>query len=482
MIMAKKRGFSVKCKILSFKNKILVLALAFSSNLVFVTNVFSGKDGDEALQELYQTHCSYEGMLKTKDGGKVSDRWTEEFKMLTEPHDHPNFIAINNKLATFSIFPHRVIEDCPKLKAYLSALANYSTENKNLSKDLRYAIEFIYRIRVKGEIYRQLESNSSNTNSMEGQKLIKEISKQQEMDYLWVPCNEGLVDKRVAALYVQDGVLYAKTDNGVLKSENNGDNWITLNGDLPQNSQIANTIFTSGNKLYVGTNTGEIFERVNSKEKWKRIDLILPKESVDVICKVNDTWYAGHIHGLLKSNNYGKNWVDISGELTGYDAWLESYKMVVTIYSFKEILYIGTRSGIFTSIDGEHMSNHKLRYDSINAIVSIGDTIYIGSDGGVFKSVDLGENWVAVNHGLTTTNIDVLRVINNTLYAGTFAAGIFKSEDGGENWIDISDKTIANTDEHSYAGLRDLCLSNGVLYAGTDNGVFKLIQKPKESL
>ena len=68
-------------------------------------------------------------------------------------------------------------------------------------------------------------------------------------------------------------------------------------------------------------------------------------------------------------------------------------------------------------------------------------TLYAGThDGGVFKSTNGGENWSAVNTGLTNTDVHTLAIdpaTPTTLYAGTFG-GVFKSTNGGGNWSAVN--------------------------------------------
>ena len=69
-------------------------------------------------------------------------------------------------------------------------------------------------------------------------------------------------------------------------------------------------------------------------------------------------------------------------------------------------------------------------------------TLYAGtSGGGIFKSTDGSGNWVAVNTGLTDTNVRAIAIDPITptiLYAGTNNGGVFKSTDGGSNWVTVN--------------------------------------------
>ena len=63
---------------------------------------------------------------------------------------------------------------------------------------------------------------------------------------------------------------------------------------------------------------------------------------------------------------------------------------------------------------------------------------------GVFHSTDNGENWTAINNGLTSNQINSLIVIGSNIYAGTWGGGVFRSTDEGANWNAINNGLTAN--------------------------------------
>lgn len=84
-----------------------------------------------------QNYCAFNGILKDES------RWIEEFKMLEEPSDHPNFQKMNDVLSIFMILPQHLVESCPKLKIYLAALTKYHAQNANIVKEVKVALGYI---------------------------------------------------------------------------------------------------------------------------------------------------------------------------------------------------------------------------------------------------------------------------------------------------------------------------------------------------
>ena len=93
----------------------------------------AGRFGDR----LMKNYCDFNGMLKDKN------RWIEEFRMLEEPRDHPNFEAMTDKLGVLMTLPKDIIKKCPRLKDYLTELVKYNANNEKIKKEISRAIEFI---------------------------------------------------------------------------------------------------------------------------------------------------------------------------------------------------------------------------------------------------------------------------------------------------------------------------------------------------
>jgi len=89
--------------------------------------------------------------------------------------------------------------------------------------------------------------------------------------------------------------------------------------------------------------------------------------------------------------------------------------------------------------------------------------------GGVFRSMDNGNNWTAVNTGLTNTDISSLAINSSGhIFAGN-RSGVFRSVNNGDNWS-LVNTGLKNAGTSSFA----INNSNGNIFAGSaDSGVFR---------
>ncbi|MFY9550144.1 MAG: hypothetical protein WAU32_03255 [Thermoanaerobaculia bacterium] len=103
------------------------------------------------------------------------------------------------------------------------------------------------------------------------------------------------------------------------------------------------------------------------------------------------------------------------------------------------------------------------------------ETVYAATEAGVFKTVDGGTHWARSSVGLPLSPITALVAdpsLPSTLYALAWLGGIFRTSNEGLTWDPVGDGVApANT-------LRSLAIDpEGVLYACTDAGVFKSVDR-----
>ena len=156
-------------------------------------------------------------------------------------------------------------------------------------------------------------------------------------------------------------------------------------------------------------------------------------------------------------------------------------------------IYAGTRTGIFKSTDGGNnwkAINTGLSVLNIVAVVVdpvTPSTLYLAAydvysfnGNGVYKSTDGGGHWSPVNNGLTNTAIQSLTinpVTPSTLYVGTYGGPIFKTIDGAATWTPSSNPQTVTfvvsiavdpvTPTTIYAAAE---MSSGGIFKSTDGG------------
>lgn len=114
---------------------------------------------------------------------------------------------------------------------------------------------------------------------------------------------------------------------------------------------------------------------------------------------------------------------------------------------------------------------------NVRAIISNGSNLFAGTEGGgVYLSTDNGNNWTAVNSGLTNLNVTSLAISGNNIFAGTFN-GVFLSTNNGINWTNVSFGitnpvilTLAVSGSTLFAGANGILPGSSGLFVSTDNG------------
>lgn len=268
--------------------------------------------------------------------------------------------------------------------------------------------------------------------------------------------------------------LYAATlDNGVFKSTDGGENWITANSGLPTQSIEA---FTSiGTTLYVGTGYGGrgMFKSTDYGINWTPCGLA--DQTITTITTVGNTLYVGTLNeGVYKSIDNGITWKPINQGL----ARLE----ICSLFSIGANVYVSTETGLFMLKDGDETWTYSgLRGFLVHALLSTGKTLYAGTyfdndrqSSFIYKSTDGGNSWQPTTFA-SQYSVASLVSVGDTLYVGVSGeyrfskgGGIYKSTDGGNTWQPSRDSNIKDQN------VKSLLSVDNTLYAGTSlNGVFK---------
>lgn len=197
----------------------------------------------------------------------------------------------------------------------------------------------------------------------------------------------------------------------VYRSLDRGDTWETISPDLTKNQKSGNVPFATltvieessleFGTLYAGSDDGNIWITKDHGNNWQDISKGLPQnrwvssitpsqhqEGV-VYVTLNGYRFDDFTPYIYRSNDYGKTWNSISGNLP-----TESINIIKEDHHFANLLFVGTDQGLYISQDGG--SSYELMQGNIPnvaiydlAIQKKENDLVIGSHGRSIYIVDL---------------------------------------------------------------------------------------------
>lgn len=247
----------------------------------------------------------------------------------------------------------------------------------------------------------------------------------------------------------------------IYRSSDNGNSWVNLKNEL---TIVQDILINQDNHIFAATRAG-VFSSTDSGVTWiSRSSGIDYQHIRSIHIAANGYIFAGS-DMLNRSIDNGTNWSYVKGGRGN-----SYYSSIVT--NDQGDIFAGSGGGsggywIYRSTDNGDSwirINNGIADSSIWTITLDSlDNIFIGTNAGVYKSTDNGDTWELKNTGLGT-NVRVIVVKNNKLFAGRYPSGLFRSTDGGNNWVSIMNG-ITGTNWLSIA-----IDSSGNIYTGSASG------------
>ena len=260
-----------------------------------------------------------------------------------------------------------------------------------------------------------------------------------------------------------DTVLIVGTQNGILRSTDNGVSWVNSTDTIPDGTDV-NSLTSIGNDIYAGSSNNAVFLSRNEGLTWTSIGLT----NVTCLAATDSDLIVGTSNGLELIADEGKKWIS-SG--------LANSK-IQCLYVSGDSIYAGTDSGLFLSQDfgsswvsidsGISGDPHK---PSLQAIWLQGPYWLASTPGGVFRSTNSGKTWTSSNQGLgnyTMSNGSCFTKIDTELFLGTVRYGLYLSSNNGLSWV--QDSSFPNSSVASFTHL-----GNKSFAATQDVGIFMSI-------
>ncbi|MCE1164392.1 MAG: T9SS type A sorting domain-containing protein [Bacteroidetes bacterium] len=274
----------------------------------------------------------------------------------------------------------------------------------------------------------------------------------------WVNSSSGLASMNVYSIRAIGNNLFANSLwNGVHYSSNGGADWKYIGF----NQWEIWTLAVSGPYIYAPLYDRVIYRTSDCGQNWEYCSNMIPNGKIKTMATTGDYIYAGTDNGIFRTVNTGTNWTETDNGITNLN--------IYCLYARDSLVWAGTSGGgLYRSTDyGNHwtlkgngipsnLNKYRILTRDSCVVVSV-----LG--GGIYVSTNNGENFVQRNSGIWNygvTRIESIIFYENNLI--TCAGGnIYLSTNMGVNWI----PKVQGLD--TLAGVSDLQISNGYLYAST---------------
>lgn len=306
----------------------------------------------------------------------------------------------------------------------------------------------------------------------DGETWLPQVGSLSQADNHVGPVPEG---HAVLSFASMNGVIFAGTTDGVIKSVDQGLSWSP--GDYQELKGIGAprihdlAVDSSNDTLFAATEDGLYTRTTGEWDLYGAGTLDLPVLSLTVAPSDPKVIFAGTSHrGVFISEDGGKSWSGAGGDLGGRASVAGlAFDSRNSQNVFARVLY----ERIYKSTDGGE-SWHSVwtgmpTYTEIESMAidpKEPSRMYAGGDEQFFHSDDAGETWSGgALLGVSTLAITIDPDDSQRLVAGT-TDGLYMSADGGTHW------TRGGLAKVTVSGLaRD---NAGVLYVGTKNdGLFE---------
>jgi photosystem II stability/assembly factor-like uncharacterized protein len=242
-----------------------------------------------------------------------------------------------------------------------------------------------------------------------------------------LPSNQPI---EITALFKTNNLLFLGTyGQGIFISSDNGQNWHQLNSGLGVFAKYAKKFVVAGDTVFYGSDGGGVYFHKLNTNYWQSYNENLPD---NIAWTTNDIVISGN-NILLSAGSSGFYYIRPKEASNWIEARIQSpgggYTTPNTFFTFNNIVFAGSRAGIFRSFDN-------------------------------------GISWEYV--GINALPLNVISFVNNgnRIFAGlTRAADFFVwySDDFGSTW---------NPLYHEFQGLRQLYIYDNKMWAATNDGLY----------
>jgi uncharacterized protein (TIGR03437 family) len=239
-------------------------------------------------------------------------------------------------------------------------------------------------------------------------------------------------------------VLYAATaEEGVFRSRDEGATWEQINQGLDVISITSLALDpTNANIVYAGSAGGGVFKTTNGGDTWTPmrtglaegvyLDIEVDPGNPQTVYAANTSLQLSGRGALFKSTDGGQSWTGF-GPVSVFSVTLDPAN--------SSVIYLGTVLGVIKSVNaGPPFEQPTLSTAVVDIAIDPSNpaVLYAATRfARVAKSADGGQTWVASSQGLPRSELATIALNSqdpSIVYAGSNGGGLFRSVDGGANW------------------------------------------------
>ncbi len=252
----------------------------------------------------------------------------------------------------------------------------------------------------------------------------------------WVCPNCRLITLPIVTLFANDSEVFAGAGGidsaSVHISTDNGLTWAVKDSAF---TQSINCFVINNGTLFAGTNNG-VYSSSNDGTSWSASSNGLTLSNYDSIYhhppQVNrlaiggTNLFAGtSSEGVFISNNSGVSWISIDSGLGSrlFTVGLATIGSNIFAADFGDGVYYTSNNGTNWSV-----ANNGLTNQMVNIIIANDSSLYLGTNIGVFRSTNGGRLWTDISTGtqVDSSAIISLAVCYGYLFAGTNGNGVWR--------------------------------------------------------
>jgi len=285
-----------------------------------------------------------------------------------------------------------------------------------------------------------------------------------ELPFFW-----ELADIRVYAMAVSphnSHTIYAGSDQGLHRSEDNGRTWKRLEFPI-EGRQIWSVALDPHDPdvIFAGVKPAGVFRSTDRGASWTRLAVgfpercpipIGPPRTTAIAIDPTDTrsiWAGAEVGGVFHSVDRGDTWTAMKPFGTSGNA-LDIHGLAISPGKPKKVL-VTTPDGIWSSIDeGANWSLNAFKFPdqsdpAYSRAIAVSprdpDTIFVGTGnvvfgdrGGIQRTTDGGRNWTPLNLPVAPNSTIYGFAVNpadpSLIVASSFYGYLYVSDNGGDSW------------------------------------------------